>query len=56
MRFGAQLVGGEEVRFYDVSDVGPVPEVGVVSNLPFGLTSFDYLSEALKVLSIAGAE
>jgi hypothetical protein len=54
--FGADSVCCEEVRFYDISDVGPIPEVCVVADLPFGLASSDYLGETFKVLSIARAK
>jgi len=53
--FGTNSVRCEEVRFYDISDVCPIPEVRVVADLPFCLASSDYLSETFKVLSIAGA-
>jgi len=54
--FCAEFVGGEEVGFYDVSDVGPVPEIRVVPDLPLCLAPSDHLSETFKVLSVSWAK
>ena len=52
---GTESIGGEDVSVSDVSDVGPVEEVVVVSDLPSGLLVGENRSESRDELTVAGS-